>query len=363
VLRHLLRLSPRGDPLCLAAASLDLPLPGAPVPREYLLLPADTLDTAARKILAHQAHKMWANTEGTVADLDPEFLHDLRVASRRARAALRLLVPLYGETGCRQLWDELAWIADVLGAVRDLDVFLARFDSQLARAQASDEALLGTLRARRGAARERLLQALATERYRELVRRLREMELPADAAPEQRAWADRLAVEVAPGLVGRGVKRVRRWRREVGNEPTEEQLHRLRLLLKRLRYVCEFFADVLGEPVARAIPPLVQLQGCLGDLQDAVVAAEALGELADGVSPSDPSARQQLLTIGSLIQVQREIAASKRNSFRRLWGKLPGRVRRLRRALRVLGADAAAQKAPARTAATGDPKPASSTAS
>ncbi len=149
---------------------------------------------------------------------------------------------------------------------------------------------------------------------------------------------------------------MRRWRREVGNEPTEEQLHRLRLLLKRLRYVCEFFADVLGEPVARSIPPLVQLQDRLGDLQDAAVAAEALGELADGVSPSDPSARQQLLTIGSLIQVQREIAASKRNSFRRLWGKLPGRVRRMRRALRVLGAAAAALGAPPGTTATGDPQ-------
>ncbi len=103
------------DPLVAGLTALGLPLPGAPVPPELKLLPEDDLMRAARKVLARQAYKMTANLEGTRLDLDPEFLHDLRVATRRSRFALRLLREWFGSARCEPLRDELRWIGGPAG--------------------------------------------------------------------------------------------------------------------------------------------------------------------------------------------------------------------------------------------------------
>ena len=335
VLRDLLRLRRlEGDALMQGLAALVLPLPGAPVPPELRLDASDTMAAAAHKILARQAFKMRANTAGTIADLDPEFLHDLRVATRRARSALRLLAPLYGEERCETLRGELGWIAAALGAVRDVDVHRERIRAELERAGAApgdDAGLAAALERRRGPALAALRAALRSERYDALVASLQAVVAP-DAAPEALAWGAAPAVAVAPDLIARAARRVRRWGDDAGADRSNAELHRLRILFKRLRYTAEFFAELFGEPMRAAIARLVPFQDCLGALQDAVVGLATLAEHVAAPTRRGRLRPHELLTLGALMQVQREEIARRRAALTDLWSGLPGVLKALRRA-------------------------------
>jgi CHAD domain-containing protein len=336
VLRDLLRLRRlETDALAAGLAALALPLPGAPVPPELRLDTADTVAVAAHKILARQAFKMWANTAGTIADLDPEFLHDLRVATRRARSGLRLLAPLYGGERCEALRAELGWVAAALGAVRDVDVHRERIRAELERAGAApgdDAGLAAALDHRRGPALAALRAALRSARFTDLVAALRAMEVGSDAAPEAVAWGAAPAVEVAPEFIARAARRVRRWGDQIGDATSNTELHRLRILFKRLRYTAEFFAELFGEPMRVAIARLVPFQDCLGALQDAVVGLATLTDHAAARTEHGRLRPQELLTLGALMQVQREEIARQRAALAQLWSKLPGVLRALKRA-------------------------------
>ena len=345
---HGLRTGP-GDHFSAGLARLGLPQPGAPTPEALRAAPDEPLGDAVRKILARQAFKMAANAVGTRGDLDPEFLHDLRVATRRARAALRLCRGLILARTAKSLQRDLSWIGGLLGEVRDLDVFLARLSAHLPRAQAGSAAagrLLGRLLERRAAARARLVAALDDPRFPALVAAL-------EAVPLSRARAVRAPARAAGGAwIAAAAKRIQR----VGERPaaglTPEELHGLRIRFKRLRYACEFFSEAFGEEVQAAIRTLVSFQDTLGRHQDAVVARAALERLAAEV-PAAADDAGWLLTLGALLQVEREEAARERAAFVAAWAKLPKRLRRLRRS--VLGGSDAEGTQPAPAAVRAGP--------
>src|SRR5208337_5622803 len=130
---------------------------------------------ACRRIFQGEAWKMRANVRGAIHDLDPEFVHDLRVATRRARSALRLFSHVLDPDDSKSLADDLGWIARLLGATRDLDVFLSRLDEQFGLAEADPgfrEIVRDRLRARRAGALSGLVDALRSERFTRLLHRL-----------------------------------------------------------------------------------------------------------------------------------------------------------------------------------------------
>jgi CHAD domain-containing protein len=327
---HRLRVAP-GDHLSAGLARLGLPPPGAPTPEALRGAPDEPLAAVVRTIFARQAFKMAANAAGTRADLDPEFLHDLRVATRRARAALRLCRGLILARPARTLQRDLSWIGGLLGEVRDLDVFLARLSAHLPRAQAGTAAagrLLGRLLERRAAARARLVSALDDPRFPALVAAL-------EAVPLSRARVLRTPARVTGGQwIAAAAKRIRKVGERPATELTPAELHGLRIRFKRLRYACEFFAEAFGENVQAAIRTLIEFQDTLGRHQDAVVARSSLERLAAELT-DDAGDPGWLLTLGALLQVEREEAARERALFVAAWAKLPTRLRRLRRS--VLG--------------------------
>jgi CHAD domain-containing protein len=325
-----------GDHVSAGLARLGLAPPGAPSPDALTVTAADPLAEAARKTFARQAFKMAANAAGTRADLDPEFLHDLRVATRRARAALRLYRGLIPARQATRLRGELSWIGRLLGEVRDLDVFLARLSAHLPRVQggaAAADRLFGRLHERRAAARARLAAALDDPRFPALVSAL-------GAVPLTRARVLRSPAREAGGQwIAAAAKRIQR----IGERPAAElapaELHALRIRFKRLRYACEFFAEAFGDEVQEAIRTLVDFQDTLGRHQDAVVARATLEQLAGEVA-SGADEPGWLLTLGALLQVEREEAARERAAFVAAWAKLPKRLRRLRRSV-LAGSDPA----------------------
>ena len=118
-------------------------------------------------ILRRQFAAMRAHEPGTRLGEDPEELHDMRVATRRMRAALKLFsAALPEQAGFYR--NELKWVAGALGEVRDLDVQIEQLEG-LSSEQEEDREAFGevvkALRERRAEARERMLEALDSDRY------------------------------------------------------------------------------------------------------------------------------------------------------------------------------------------------------
>jgi len=338
-LRDRLGLSTEPADLCRAALRLlNVPEPGAPLPASLRIHLGDRLTLAARKIVGQQVLKMKANVQGTLEDLDPEYLHDLRVASRRLRSALRLFAAELGARRSESLRVQLGWIARQLGSVRDLDVFILNLRDQAGRlgeGGAVAEVLADALGSHRQPERAALEAALPSRRFRPLLHRLDA--LAASTPPRTvRGVPSASVADEAPALIKKAQKRVLRLGRAIIPDAPAAALHRLRILFKRLRYACEFFREAYADPateqdpLADYIEAMVRFQDCLGEHQDAVVAIGRIQELANDMVREGALSPDQLLNLGGLIQVQREIAKDRRDRLAKLWTRFDKRSVRKR---------------------------------
>jgi CHAD domain-containing protein len=130
------------------------------------------LARCARLILDTRFREMMSYREGTLAGADIEQLHSMRVSSRRLRSAMRNFRNCFEPNGFKYHIERVREIADTLGAVRDLDVRIAGFESILASARRAERPGIRLLVANARAARERarqpmieLLVRLDRERY------------------------------------------------------------------------------------------------------------------------------------------------------------------------------------------------------
>lgn len=258
--------------------------------------PADPLD-ALRARLRTQLRAVLADDPGTRLGRDPESLHDMRVAVRRARALLRAGEPLY-TNDVSSFAGELRWLGEKLGAVRDLDVLIDRIRAESQDLDAS--VLLRELGRRRTRARSSLLKALNTPRYFALLDRFAE-EIDALAPSDSSATLD--------GLAGRQLKKLRRRVEKTRADAPDGELHALRKKGKRVRYAYELAER--GEVVKRA----KAFQDVLGEHQDSVVAEAALRDLAAAGS-------DRAVVAGRLIEREHAARAKARAAWRSSWKKL-----------------------------------------
>jgi CHAD domain-containing protein len=233
---------------------------------------------AGRKILRFHCERMLANEEGTREGSDIEALHRMRVATRRQRAAFRVVAPHFRRKAVRGFQDELRTAAGRLGAVRDLDVLIEAAEAYRSSLDAEDQAALDPLleewRERRSAARDDLLAYLGGHDYAEFKERYAEFLSSAGAGVKDAAPDDlpepHLVREVLPAEIWSHYARVRAYESVLG-WASVETLHTLRIEAKRLRYLLESFGEVLGPAVAVAVKDVVRLQDYAGELHDADV--------------------------------------------------------------------------------------------
>ncbi|HKR48795.1 MAG TPA: CHAD domain-containing protein [Pseudonocardiaceae bacterium] len=242
--------------------------------------PADPTVHQLRAALDTRLRTLLARDPGTRIGEDPEELHQMRVAVRRMRAALKAARPLLDRAWADDLRAELGWLGRALGPVRDADVLIERLRNRAADfddiSRTAVETLIEALVADRETARAEMLDVLDSDRYLALLRRLAgAVSKPLPVAVGSAAGP--ALVELVRTEYCRLSKAVQR----AGDDPTDEVLHALRIQGKRLRYTGELAATAGRKPVRKLVESTVALQDVLGEHQDACVAQHRVRQLLD----------------------------------------------------------------------------------
>jgi CHAD domain-containing protein len=260
---------------------------------------------AVRRILQRLLEAMEANEEGTRADRDPEFLHDFRVAVRRTRSALSQLKAVLPPPVLERFRPEFAWLGEVTGPTRDLDVFLLCFaDYRQSLPAEFGDALepFGRFLAVHQRTEQRwLVEMLASPRYLQLKKDWAAVLAGFDPQASPPA-AGQPVVEIAGKRIRKVLRRAIREGEAIGDDSPAEDLHELRKTCKKLRYLLEFFQDLYPpQKIVRLIKSLKILQDNLGEFQDLQVQSAALQKFADQMA-AEGEAPRSLLAMGMLIE-------------------------------------------------------------
>jgi len=301
-----------------------------PQPERFIPIAGDpddlTAGAVALDVVRQQFSVFVAKEPGTRLGDDSEELHDMRVASRRLRAALSLFSEVLPTT-IMQLAEELRWIGSTLGKVRDLDVQLEQLvqwrESGLDVDPAALEPLQSLLDEQWLEARAELLAALDSRRYERFVDRFgRALRSRPRRGPGP--WSEPV-LDVAHDLLEPRFRKVRKAAKRIGPHARSDDYHRLRIRAKRLRYALEFLTDAYSGETRPLIKRIVALQDILGAHQDAEVAIGRLRGLA-----TDEDRSLERITVFAM----GEIAQRYRHDQVDLRAEAPRAYRRVKKSMR-----------------------------
>lgn len=257
--------------------------------------------SAYRLVLANLATTVAANVEGTIVAVDPEFLHELRVAVRRTRSVLAQAKGVLPPDVRDRYREGFGWLGQVTGPPRDLDVYVLGWDGYVASLAEADVLALDRVRAeldrRRTAAHRTLATVLRGKEARSLL-------------STWSAWLADTSLHGDPDLhvgpvvaerIRKAQEKVLRDGRAIHPESHPERLHDLRKDTKKLRYLLECFGSLFpAKPRKAFVSQLKALQENLGDHQDAEVHLAQLRELASDLQHQDDVDSDVLLAMGRL---------------------------------------------------------------
>ena len=239
------------------------------VKRPLPLQPEALVERAVRRLLRLLLAMVRYNERGLRQGDDPLYLHDFRVAVRRARSLLGQTREVFPPKATQRLRKNLAHLGRSTGSARDLDAFLLVQDACRQRLPADSQSALqpffAFLQQERREHYRTLVKTFETKRYRAVIREweafANQPEADAPHAPAVKAFVLERVVE--------------KYRALVSIEPDSlqhadsEQLHRLRIECKKLRYLLDFFITALPElPVRDVLKQLKRVQRTLGRIQD-----------------------------------------------------------------------------------------------
>lgn len=292
-----------GDPIQVAAKEAGVDLRGF---RDSPTVPLDPAEPAAggyRRVLANLAATAGANWQGTIDDVDSEFLHDFRIAVRRSRSILSHAKGVLPSEGRRHFGAELKWLGAATSPLRDADVYLIEWPGYVApldaESSAALEPLLAHIRARRAAEHVTLVDELHSPRYERLITEwaawLEESEAPAKGRRPLGTVVAARILDAQDQVLARG--------RPITPATRAEELHELRKDAKRLRYLLECFGGLL--PPSRRKPfvqRLKALQDNLGEHQDTEVHTAQLKTMSQELHQAGASAGT-LIAMGRLTEI------------------------------------------------------------
>jgi CHAD domain-containing protein len=253
--------------------------------RQSLVVPGLSVREAARRLLLLYFRTVLKNVDGAIEGEDSEPLHDVRVAIRRFRTVLRAFRKPLAGTSAEQIDQDLKRLNDALGPARDVDVWVDFLTSEAVRKQMADNR-----RWEKFVAHQQSLQRLqlvtvgrhlggaAFGRLRLRIGRFLRTELPRAIRNQPPGSLEKLARSSLRKALRRASKLAR-----LRHSPSPEDLHRLRIAFRRVRYLGGFFASVLGPPFNKLTRRVHDVEQTLGRIHDADVSLARV--LREGPSP------------------------------------------------------------------------------
>jgi CHAD domain-containing protein len=241
--------------------------------------------SAAEVVLAYLREQVLsiARHDPLVRRDEPDAVHQMRVAARRARSTLQAFGAVVDREATRPLTEELRWLGITLGQARDCEVMRDRLTGELTAIAPAlvtgpvAERLATHFAAELDQAGKVSLAALDGPRYQRLLADLDALV----TRPPLTARADRGAGKALRKPVRRTGRRLARALAAVpAADDHDAALHEARKAAKRARYAAEAAAPALGAAASRQAAQAKDLQQLLGDQHDSVVARTVLLDLA-----------------------------------------------------------------------------------
>ncbi len=286
------------------------------------LRPEGPVEEAARRVLEVRLRVVQDCLPRAVheAERDVEHVHQLRVGTRRADAALRIFRACLPGRVYRRARERLRGIRRAAGAARDWDVFVAGLEEAVGKAPEKDrpglDFLIGYSTGQRVCAQS-LLEAAHREEGLALDDCFREVRGEV-RAPKEPADGSTLAGQARP-LLGRLLQELEQ---AVGGDlKNYEHLHQVRIQGKRLRYAMEVFADCFAAPFRERLYPLVEeMQEVLGRANDSHVAGQRLEALRERLKATWSAGWERLRPgIEGLLRFHRRRLPQERRRFLKWW--------------------------------------------
>ncbi len=269
---------------------------GDVLPRRTLVLPPDSsVDAAARAAIIHYTQALAREEPGARAG-DVEAIHQMRVATRRLRAALGLFDGFFPAKAATALRDQLRAFGRGIGAVRDLDVLAQLVTRQARKLDAEAASWLGPLKdaivQQRAVEHKKLVQLLESDQYHQLLAKL-------NALSPSRARRSASLGPLARELLRPLVRAVIRAGRTLDENSPAADLHRERVRVKRLRYAVEMLRGLGGKKLEKTLARLERMQELFGEHQDAVSAIAWLRSYAE----SEKHLTTEILATGAMLHI------------------------------------------------------------
>jgi CHAD domain-containing protein len=285
----------------------------------YRLDPQARMDTTAKQIMLGLLDTLEANIAGTKANIDSEFLHDLRVATRRTRSAMSQIKGVFDPQELEPFKQGFGWIGQITGPTRDLDVYLLKYDqyrASLPQALQPDlDPFYHFLQDHQKAEQAQLVKKLNSPHFRKLLKSWRQwLEAPVSEHPKA-PHANKPTARLADKRISRLYARVLRDGLKIGPDSPAESLHELRKDCKKLRYLMEFFQSLYPKLAIRElIKALKVILDNLGEFQDLEVQAKSLETIGSEMLKEGAPA-SALMAMGVLVGRLFERQARARREF------------------------------------------------
>lgn len=255
-------------------------------PRKYTLRPAFDLrkDTPAREAIGRIVRTILEiairNIPGILNDLDTEFLHDYRICLRKIRSVLTLVKEVYPAEGTLRMRKILGDLARQTNLLRDLDVYLLDRDEYLGllppEFRPSLQGMFEDFSAERKVEVRRVISKMRSPASGKLLREIEEY-FSLEILHEPSSAANLPVGQLAFRCIHKHFRKIRKIAAEIGADTPDEVVHQLRIECKKLRYLTEFFSEIIPKEEGDDMKTLLRgLQNQLGKFNDASVQQTSL---------------------------------------------------------------------------------------
>lgn len=267
------------------------------------LLAAMPAADAVRSLLGALYDIVRVNESGLLGDTDTEFLHDYRVAVRKARSLVGQTRGVFARGPTARFRKSLSWLGKSTNALRDLDVYLLHRSKyrELIGSPADEhiEPLFALLQRQRDEAFQTFVRIMNSQAYADRLSAWGHLVEDADHLGRGPKGSTPIE-QVARRRIGKKCRMVLERGYEVTQRTEPGALHALRIECKQLRYLMELFEDLVPEakvPIRR----LKKLQDTLGNIQDLTIQEGRLRQYMAGpeirsAGSNTMTATKQLIT-------------------------------------------------------------------